>query len=59
VQPGGEYEQVRDLILKQAQHLIDPVTGEPVVVRAYRREELYQGPNEERAPDIVLIFSDD
>lgn len=59
VQPGGEYEQVREQILEQARQLIDPATGQPVVVRAYKREELYHGPHAERAPDLVLILADD
>jgi predicted AlkP superfamily phosphohydrolase/phosphomutase len=59
VQPGGEYEQVREQILEQARHLIDPVTEQPVVLHAYKREELYTGPHAERAPDIVLILAED
>jgi predicted AlkP superfamily phosphohydrolase/phosphomutase len=59
VHPGDEYEQVRGEILEQAHKLIDPDTGKPVVVHSYKREELYHGPHIERAPDIVLILSDD
>jgi predicted AlkP superfamily phosphohydrolase/phosphomutase len=59
VQPDGEYEQVRERILEQAWQLIDPMTGKAVVVRAYKREELYHGPHAERAPDIVLILAED
>jgi predicted AlkP superfamily phosphohydrolase/phosphomutase len=32
----------------------DPWTDEPLVRRAYRREELFEGPFVDRAPDIVL-----
>lgn len=59
VQPGGEYEQVREQVMAQARRLINPATGQPVVVRVCKREELYQGPHIERAPDIVLILADD
>jgi predicted AlkP superfamily phosphohydrolase/phosphomutase len=59
VQPGGEYEQICEQIMELARKLIDPVTGQPVVVRAYRREDLYDGPHVEKAPDIVLILSED
>jgi predicted AlkP superfamily phosphohydrolase/phosphomutase len=59
VQPGSEYEQVRAQILQQARQLIDPATGQPVVAHAYKREELYHGPHAERAPDIVLILTED
>ncbi|MDH4187717.1 MAG: alkaline phosphatase family protein, partial [Nitrospira sp.] len=59
VQRGGEYEQVREQILEQSRQLIDPATRQPVVVRAYKREELYHGPHAERAPDIVLVLAED
>jgi predicted AlkP superfamily phosphohydrolase/phosphomutase len=59
VQPGDEYERLRKEVMAQALQLIDPVTGQPVVVHAYRREELYHGPHAERAPDIVLLLAED
>lgn len=59
VQPGDEYERLRKQVMAQALQLIDPVTEQPVVVRAYRREELYHGPHAERAPDIVLLLAED
>jgi predicted AlkP superfamily phosphohydrolase/phosphomutase len=59
VQPGDEYEQVREHIIGQAGQLIDPASGQQVIVKAIKREELYQGPHLERAPDIVLILEDD
>lgn len=59
VQPGGEYERLREQIVDQAKKLVDPVSGNPVVVQAYKREELYEGPHLERAPDIVLILAED
>lgn len=59
VQPGDEYEQLREQILEQAQKLINPVTGQPIVVKTYRREDLYHGLHAERAPDIVLILNED
>ncbi|MBI3181575.1 MAG: alkaline phosphatase family protein [Myxococcales bacterium] len=36
--------------------LADPGTGEPVVHRVYRREELYRGAHSEEAPDLVVGF---
>jgi predicted AlkP superfamily phosphohydrolase/phosphomutase len=59
VRPGEGYEHVRELVLERAQQLIDPANGRPVVIRAYKREELYHGPHVERAPDIVLILAED
>ncbi len=63
-QPQGavdpsEYDQWRDYILEQLSSLRDPATGEPLVIRAYRREELHEGPNLDRAPDILLELKPD
>ncbi|TKJ28414.1 MAG: hypothetical protein CEE40_11765 [Chloroflexi bacterium B3_Chlor] len=38
--------------------LRDPQTGGPIVRRAYRREELYEGPYVDQAPDIILDLHD-
>ncbi len=54
VQPGKEYEDLREEIAARAQEIRDPRTGEKVVERVYRREELYSGPLLEKAPDLVL-----
>jgi len=54
VAPGAEYERVRDEIIAAAQELVVPDTGEKPVLRAYRREELYEGPYLDRAADIIL-----
>ena len=58
VQPGEEYEALRTRILEEARTLRDPKTGEPVVLEAYRREELYHGERIETAPDIILVTQD-
>jgi len=59
VQPGDEYERLREQIIDRAKKLVDPVSGNRVVVRAHKREELYEGPHLERAPDIVLVLAED
>ncbi len=55
VQPGEEYEQLRDEIIARLYELKDPETGEQVVERVYRREEIYEGAYLELAPDIIFI----
>jgi predicted AlkP superfamily phosphohydrolase/phosphomutase len=55
VQPGEEYEQLRDAIIARLYELRDPETGEQVVEQVYRREEIYQGTYLEMAPDIIFI----
>ncbi len=54
IQPGKEYEELREEIAARAQEIRNPRTGESVVERVYRREELYSGALVEKAPDLVL-----
>jgi predicted AlkP superfamily phosphohydrolase/phosphomutase len=55
VQPGAEYEHIRDDIIARLWELNDPETGERVVESAYRREEVYTGDQVGLAPDILFI----
>ena len=55
VQPGAEYQHVREEIIAKLLTLRDPNTGELVVESIYRREELYSGEHLEKAPDIVFL----
>jgi len=55
VQPGEEYEQLRDEIITRLYELRDPETGEQVVEKVYRREEIYAGDYLDLAPDIIFI----
>jgi predicted AlkP superfamily phosphohydrolase/phosphomutase len=54
VEPGQEYEDVRDFIVAQLRDLKDPYTDEGVVGEIYKREEIYHGSYLEEAPDIVF-----
>jgi predicted AlkP superfamily phosphohydrolase/phosphomutase len=54
VRPGSEYEALLDEISADLQRLTDPETGLPFIDRVYRRDELYQGPKADRAPDLVF-----
>jgi predicted AlkP superfamily phosphohydrolase/phosphomutase len=55
VEPGAEYESVRDEIIARLWELRDPATGERVVEQVYRREEIYSGDRIEQAADILFI----
>ncbi len=55
VEPGTEYETVRDEIIAQLRALRDPQSSEPIMTDIYRREELYDGPYLDEAPDIVIL----
>jgi predicted AlkP superfamily phosphohydrolase/phosphomutase len=54
VEPGAEYEAVRDEIERLAYKFRDPETGRPLIGQVLRREEIYSGPHLERAPDLIL-----
>ena len=56
VEPGGEYEQVRDRVIAALEGLRDPDTGAAVVQWAKRREQLYAGAHLDEAPDVVVLF---
>lgn len=54
VEPGREYEEAREFIISELSRLRDPDTGAPVIERAYRREEIYNGPFLSQLPDVVF-----
>ncbi|MBN1872778.1 MAG: alkaline phosphatase family protein, partial [Anaerolineae bacterium] len=58
VQPGAEYTAVREALAAQLATLADPQTGVPLIHRVWRREELYEGPYLEAAPDLVIEWAD-
>jgi predicted AlkP superfamily phosphohydrolase/phosphomutase len=49
-----EYEPLLALITEKLGELKDPRTGEPVISRVYRRDELFHGPFAKEAPDLIL-----
>jgi len=54
VEPGAEYEAVRDEIERMAYEFRDPRTGRKLIGEVLRREEIYSGPYLEQAPDLIL-----
>ncbi len=57
VYPQDEYEEVRDTLVKVLPaKLRDPGTGEPIIERVYRKEELYAAEYLFCAPDLVVLF---
>ncbi len=57
VHPQGEYEEVRETLVKALPaKLRDAGTGEPVIERVYRKEDLYAGEYLFCAPDLVIVF---
>jgi predicted AlkP superfamily phosphohydrolase/phosphomutase len=58
VEPGIEYESLRDEIAKQLLEIIEPADGCRVVDRVYKKEELYHGNFLTSAPDLLAIMRD-
>lgn len=54
----GTRERVRGELVERLEQLCNPLTNAPIVRRAYRREELYEGPYIHHAPDIILDLRD-
>jgi predicted AlkP superfamily phosphohydrolase/phosphomutase len=54
VEPGAEYEAVRDEIERLAYEFRDPRTGRQLIGQVLRREEIYRGPHVAQAPDLIL-----
>lgn len=53
VEPGVEYEETRGALITMLRDIRDPDSGQPVVVWARRREEVFHGPYLDQAPDVV------
>jgi predicted AlkP superfamily phosphohydrolase/phosphomutase len=53
VEPGPEFERVRDEVMEALRLARDPVTGAPIVTEVHRSEEVFSGPYVGIAPDIV------
>jgi predicted AlkP superfamily phosphohydrolase/phosphomutase len=57
VEPGEEYEGVRDEIARGLRELRAP-SGERIVAAVHRREDLFEGDELEKIPDLVVEFRD-
>ena len=58
LEPGAEYEALRERIEQGLRGLADPEDGRPVVSRIVRREEAFHGPMTEAAPDLIVVMRD-
>jgi predicted AlkP superfamily phosphohydrolase/phosphomutase len=56
VEPGGEYDRVRDFIVQSLGALTDPASGSRIVDRVFKREEIYSGEFTEEAPDLLFYM---
>ncbi len=54
VSPGQEYEDVAAFITEKLYALEDPETGEQIIDRVYRKDEIYSGGCLDLAPDLLF-----
>lgn len=50
-----DYDKVRDEIIQELYNIKDPNTGEKIIDRVYRKEEIYSGKEIDKAPDLVVM----
>jgi predicted AlkP superfamily phosphohydrolase/phosphomutase len=55
VSPGSEYEALLDEVSQKLLEMVDPNSGLPVVEQIFRKDEVYQGPYTEKAPDLMFF----
>ncbi len=57
VQPGPERDALMNEIARKLQAVRDPKTGEQVIRRVYKTEEIYSGPALREAPDLIVGYN--
>ena len=63
VRPTGivddeDYDSLLESIIQKLGELRDPRTGEAIVKRVFRRDEIYHGPYRDESPDLTLDWWD-
>lgn len=58
VEPGAEYESVREDLIRRLTALKDPRTGERLLPVVKRKEELFRGRSVPTLPDVFVEFLD-
>jgi predicted AlkP superfamily phosphohydrolase/phosphomutase len=56
VEKGSDYETVRESIIKKIKEVKDPVSGLPLEIECFKKEEVYNGPYIDDAPDLFVIM---
>ncbi len=56
VEPGEEYEKLREEIINELMKLEDPDTGEKLIDSIRKREEVYFGPHADQCADILFTM---
>lgn len=55
IEPGEEYERLRNDIIEALYQIRHPETGKRIITHVYKKEQLYSGKHVESAPDLVYV----
>lgn len=58
VKPGADYDRLLDELEAAIQEWRNPETGQPISGQVYRRDELFNGSQAHRAPDLFFVPDD-
>ena len=57
IQEGRDREKLTGELIRKLESVVDPKTGERVIRKVYRREELYSGKHLKEAPDLLIGYN--
>lgn len=55
----GDYDALRNYIIEELIKLKNPKTGEKLIDKIYKKEEIYSGPYVDKAPDILFVTKEE
>jgi predicted AlkP superfamily phosphohydrolase/phosphomutase len=58
VSPGAEYDQILEDLTDRLQRLVDPESGQTVIGKVFRKDDVYSGTYADRAPDLMFLTKD-
>jgi len=59
VEPGADYDRVKDGVVQALMEAVDIRSGRPVVEAVRHRDEIYSGPHADAAPDLLVHWKED
>ncbi|MCF6147047.1 MAG: sulfatase-like hydrolase/transferase [Candidatus Kuenenia sp.] len=58
VNPGEEYESIREEIIRKLSTLTDPENGKPVIKTILKKEDIFAGEYVNKSPDLVIMWNE-
>jgi len=59
VEAGKSYEDIRNELISKLEDIRHPLTGKRIILKVYRREEIYSGDHLRDAPDLVIKWDEE